>query len=128
MSETLSERRMGENEVVFREHNERASKSFDELKKIAKEEGQEKYIVEDDTPLLFYCECADEDCRKRVKLKPSRYNEIHKQRDRFVVICGHEAERIERVIGKETGFCIIEKFIKPPESATNLNKTEVDNS
>ena len=128
MVQTLSERRMIENEAVFREHNERIKKDFDELKKVAKEEGQEVFISEEDKLLHYYCECSDENCRKRIKLRFSRYNEIHKQRDHFVIVCGHESTKIERVVNKGKEFCIVKKFITPPESAPRLNKTEIDNT
>ncbi len=128
MNVSLSERRLADNEVVFRQYNERVTNGLEEIKNIAKEDGQEGLISQNDAPLLFYCECSDENCRKRVKIKPSRYHEIHKRRDHFVIVCGHEIKKIEHVIGKETDFCVIEKFILPSESAPGLHKTDADNS
>lgn len=128
MSQSLSERRMAENEMVFREYNERIKKGFDELKSIAKEEGQEKYMGGDDTPLLFFCECSDESCRKRVELKPSRYDKIHKHRNYFVVVRGHDVKSIERVIEENAEYCIVEKLIDLPDSAETLNKTDLGNT
>lgn len=119
---------MAENEVVFRQYNERIETGFKELRKIADEENQKNTFEHDDSPLQFYCECSDENCKKRVSIRPSQYGEIHKRRDRFVVVCGHETQRIERVIGNESAYCIVEKFTKPPESATKLNKTETNNT
>jgi hypothetical protein len=128
MSETLSERRMAENDVVFRQLNEKIQAGFDEIKRLAKEDGQETMFEHDDTPLNFYCECSDENCRKRVLLKPSLYSKIHQHKNRFVLICGHETKSIEKIISKEPSFCIVEKFINLPESADNLNKTPVNNT
>jgi hypothetical protein len=127
MSETFSEHRMAENEVIFREYNESVQKGFDELKKIAQEENDKWSIPQSDTPVHFYCECSDENCRERVILLPSRYAEIHKRRDRFVVIPGHQTKTIERVIHKETGYYVVEKLVTPPESASGLQKTDVNN-
>jgi hypothetical protein len=124
----LSERRMAENEVVFRKYNERIKKGFDELKRIAKEEGQEALVRDEDTPLHFYCECSDENCRQRIILKPSRYNEIHKHRDHFVVTYGHDVQSVERVIDGEADFCVVEKFHTPPKSSAKLHKTDLNNT
>ena len=118
MDKPLSERRMAENEAVFREYNERAKKAFDEFQRVAKEEGQEGFILDNDTPLHFYCECSDLNCRQRIKLNPSHYNEIHKRRDHFIVICGHDIKAIERVVKETPDYCIIEKFKQPPEAVT----------
>ena len=94
MTDTPAQRRMAENEVIFREHNESIQKAFDEVKRIAAEDGQVPQFEPDDTPLHFYCECSDENCKQRVSLQPSRYNEIHKKRNMFVIICGHEVKGI----------------------------------
>jgi hypothetical protein len=129
MANTPSERRMAENEVVFREYNENIQKGFDDIKRIAEEDGQSSHQFQlDAKPLKFYCECSDENCKKRILLKPSRYNDIHEHRDRFIILSGHEAESIERIIGKEADFFIVEKFMNPPESANGLNVTSLDNT
>ncbi|HSH18690.1 MAG TPA: hypothetical protein VK978_04890 [Candidatus Saccharimonadales bacterium] len=128
MKQTLSARRMAENEVVFRQYNEGVQQGFDEIRQLAEESGQTYLVQADDTPLYFYCECSDENCQKRIKLKPSKYTEIHKRRNRFVIICGHETKLIEHVVGKHGGFCIVEKFQTPSEYAGGLHETEVDNS
>lgn len=128
MKEKLSERRMAENEAIFRKLNERVQQRFDSLEQIAKEDNQESLVSREDAPLHFYCECSDENCRKRVVLSPSLYDEIHQDRRQFVVLCGHEVGTIERVVHEEPDFCIIEKFITPPESVGELNSTDVDNS
>lgn len=128
MDKSLSKRRMAENEVVFRNYNEKIQKGFDKLKQLAEEEGHQGLIKENDASLYFYCECSDENCRKRVSLKPSRYNEIHKHRNHFVMIPGHEVKSIERIIEKNSKFLVAEKHETPPPSAEVLNETAVDNS
>ena len=119
---------MAENEVVFRQYNERVEEGFAELKRMAEEEGQESLLDDDNSTLHFYCECSDEDCRQRVQLEPSRYKDIHIRRDRFVVVCGHENETIERVVEKTPDYCVIEKLMSPPTVATSLHDTGTDNS
>lgn len=128
MIKSISERRLAENQVVFRQYNESVQKGFDDLVSLAKETDQTHMINIDDNPLHFYCECSDENCRKRLQLKPSRYNEIHKRRDRFVIICGHEVASIERVVQREADCCVVQKNKKPPQTASGLNITDVNNS
>lgn len=128
MSQSISQRRMVENEVVFRERNESVQKGFEELVNIAKEDGQESLINDNDEPLHFYCECADENCRERILLKPSKYKQIHKKRNRFIVIEGHDVKNIEKVVAKKSKYWVVEKFFKPPATASGLNPTAVDNT
>lgn len=119
---------MVENETVFREYNESIEKGFDEIERIAKEEGQEDILGNRDMPLYFYCECSDENCDTRLLLKPSQYSKIHKRRDRFVIVAGHETKTIEKIIEKRANYYIVEKFAIPPKSKHGLNKTDIDNS
>ena len=128
MNQTQSERRMAQNEVVFRRFNEKVQKGFQDIKQMAVETNQEHLIQIDDTPLHFYCECSDENCRKRVMLKPSAYRKIHRNRRRFVLICGHETVQIEKVVGRFDNYCVVEKSVAVPSTATTLQATSVDNS
>lgn len=128
MTDSKSLRHQIENEVVFRQYNERVQREFDEVKKIAKQDNQEEFLPDEDIPLLFFCECSDENCRKRVLLKPSEYRKIHKRRDRFVIIVGHETNEIESVVQIKPEFSIVEKHIEPPKFAAGLHATDVDNS
>ena len=128
MQKSLSELRMAENEVVFRQYNEQAQAGFEEIKRVAKEEGEESLIEDYDVPLPFYCECSDENCEKRIQLEPSRYNNIHTHRNSFVLIPGHEVTDIEEVVITEKNYVVVNKFIEPPFTITKLHKTDVDNS
>ncbi len=128
MTQSASERRMVENEVVFREYNQRVQKKFDEIQRVATEDNQKHLIPTEDPTFQFYCECADENCRQRIPLKLSQYNEIHKKKDRFVIVSGHEVKSIEHVIKKNSDFWIVEKFYTPPDSVSGLHKTPVDNT
>lgn len=125
---TNSERRMAENEVVFRQYNESIQDGIDQLTKMALEDGQESHIMAQDMPLHFYCECSDENCTQRIKLTPASYTAIHKKRDHFIIVHGHKSETIERVISVTQDFDIVEKFLMPPESASGLQRTDADNS
>lgn len=130
MNKRLSERRLDENEVVFRRLNEQVKKGIDETNRIAIEENQKGMMIDidDETPLQFYCECSDENCTKRVLVDYAEYNKIHEQRDHFIVVPGHELADIERVIGIEDEFYVVEKYGNPPENVTELHATDIKNT
>ena len=123
---TLKER-LAENEAVFREHNEKVQKDLAHLKESAKKEGHADLFDEGDTPLHFLCECSDENCTKRVVVKPSRYTEIHRNRNRFIIAPSHAVSAVERVVVKEDGYNIVEKDINAPESPDQLKSTPINN-
>ncbi len=128
-STATPEQQLVENEVVFREFNEGVQKGFNRLKKIAKEDSQE-YLVHDTSniPIHYLCECADENCQKRIVIKPSVYDRIHKNRKRFIVSIDHDVPSIEKIVHKEPNYFVVEKHkIVHTEHAT-LHKTDIDNS
>ena len=125
---SASNRRMAENEVVFRLYNERFKQFVDGAERDSKENNQEHRTDDFDGPLSFYCECSDENCTQKISLMPSRYEEIHKARDHFIIVRGHEIKSIEAIIGEESGFCIVEKFITPDEGVSELKPSNADNS
>jgi hypothetical protein len=60
MASPLSDRRQIENEVVFRQANEKAQKALKQLKKVAHEESDLQWAELSDAGFDFYCECSDE--------------------------------------------------------------------
>jgi len=131
MTDKSSERRLAENEVIFRERNERLQKDIDQLNAMAEEAGQSDFAYKNDmdTPLYFYCECSDENCTQRIPVKQDDYNEIHKNRKRFVVVNGHQVVAIESIIKETADYVIVEKDIRVPTQTDGvLNSTDLDNS
>lgn len=118
---------MLENEAVFRRLNESVKKNLTEIKALAEESNQDYLIRQDDTPLHFYCECSDEDCRQRIQMKPSTYDRIHKNRNCFILIGGHQTKVVEKVVRKEPNYWVVEKHRTPPENVRSLQPTGVDN-
>lgn len=124
MSNKHSERRLAENEVVFRQLNEQIQKGIEEVNQMAAEDGQPEYKFQhnpEDLTLHFYCECSDVNCVERVQVSLHEYNEIHKRRDQFVVIPGHDMKNIEKVIQRNQGFVVVQKFIDPPDTIGRFN-------
>lgn len=132
MGQTNSERRWAENEVVFRQANEKVSKELESLKQAAEAEGHASLVhnIERnlDNPIHFYCECSDELCRQRIILKPSEYKNFHKNSSQFTVLPGHDVARIERVVAKTDSLMVVEKYLTPSKSVSKLRSTTIDNS
>lgn len=110
----LSKHRLTANEALFRAFNEQVQQSIDATKALAKEENQEALLPDLDEPLQFYCECSNAKCTKRVPLKPSTYEKIHKIRNHFTIVPGHEIEAIEKIIRKDKIFYVVEKLTNTP--------------
>jgi hypothetical protein len=99
----LSERRLAENEVIFREVNKSVQEFIE----------KDLYNAHSG-PLHFYCECSNAACRQRVALTAQKYKELHQNSKRFVVVRGHELPEIEKVIQQEDGYAVVEKYGDPP--------------
>ncbi len=116
--EPTSERRLIENEATFRRANEHVVQGIAELDALAIEYGQREHSASPKLmgqQLHFYCECADTKCALRVKLTLGDYQAIHKDRDRFVVIPGHEVPAIEQVVARhEPEYIVVEKLTTVP--------------
>ena len=128
MSQSASKDKLVENEVVFRTRNEQVEKGFQAIKRIAAEDGQLHMVKKIDQPLHFFCECSDENCQKRVVIEPSIYNDIHTQRDQFIVLPEHDVQALEQIVAKKKGYWIVKKYGHPPETSTKLHHTDIDNS
>ena len=128
MSKTQLQRRMAENEVVFRKYNESLIKWASKYDDLAKQSEKHPDGLGENIQLDFYCECADENCRERFKISPLTYKKIHRSRDTFIIKPGHEVESIEKVSAVSPRTAIVEKFEVPDSSASELNETPVDNT
>lgn len=131
MSETPSERRLAENEIVFRQLNEQIHTGYAETNRLAREDSQPQFTVihkSDDKPLYFYCECSDEKCSMRIKINVHDYHAVHQRRDQFIVVPGHEVPEIEKVVSTKPGYNVVKKLVTPPEIADTLNPTPLNHT
>jgi hypothetical protein len=90
-------KRIGQNEVVFREVNERLrelGESFSLVSEVAE----------------FVCECGDTSCTQRIQLALSEYERVRSDPRWFVIVPGHEEPDYERVISEVDGYAIVEKL------------------
>ena len=95
------EERLANNEAVFRVANERMA-AWDERHE---EEAHE----------LYFCECADVDCREKIRLTAAEYERVRASSRQFVVLPGHEQPDVETVVDQFQGWLIVRK----PESVAD---------
>lgn len=127
-SKAVSTRRQVENEAIFREHNEVVNEGLNDLKELAEKKGFDSSDKNEVLELHFYCECSDENCRKRIVLPIALYTAIHRNRSAFIVLPHHEVKSIEKVIGKHSDYYIVEKYLNAPEHPIDLHETDIHNT
>jgi hypothetical protein len=89
------ERRLGLNEAVFREVNERI------------EDLAERFNIRDQLDLI--CECGDENCTERISMAHAEYEELRSDPRQFAVLSGHVYGNIEEVVERREGYDIVRK-------------------
>jgi hypothetical protein len=92
--------RVGKNEALFREVNERIR---DVSARLVAYDGA--------APIEFLCECSDEECSEPIELTLAEYDAVRSEPTHFVVAIGHlwrpDLERAVRVVG---AYAVIEKL------------------
>ena len=88
------DRRLTENEQLFRRANEEAARQS----------------LRGDVPaeVEVVCECTDRDCRQTLTMATAEYQWLRQNPSRFVVLPGHEAPAIEQVVDRFDGYVIVE--------------------
>ena len=127
MSISEAEQKQIENEMIFRRMNEKVGADLDALDKMHNDDGNHDLVHDDDLQIMFKCECSDEDCEIRIPLQLSKYREIHKNRDTFIVKTDHQVIPIEKVIREENGYNVVKKNHSTPEPNDELKKTTINN-
>lgn len=107
MVPTPREERLGANEALFRTANERMA-------------DWEEQHVQSQTE-LYYCECADLNCREKVLLRKADYEKIRADPCHFVIVPGHEVPDVETVIEQQEGWAIVEKEPELEEEERRLD-------
>jgi hypothetical protein len=100
------EERIAKNETVFRAANR-------ELEQADKEAGG-------DGVLEVLCECGQEGCSGLISLTVAEYDGVHSQKDRFVVVPGHENPEIETIVERREAYFVVDKFGEAEEIAEDL--------
>ena len=85
--------RMGKNEALFREVNERI-----------------REITSYDGDVEFLCECGDAACAQAIGMRLGEYEALRAEPTHFVIVPRHEASDVERVIEENERFAVVEKL------------------
>ena len=96
------EERIGLNEAVFREVNER----IEDLAAAFQ-------LTEEQLDLI--CECGDASCVERISMPHADYEELRSDGNQFAVYPGHESPDVERVIAKRKGYDVVAKHEGVPQ-------------
>lgn len=90
------DRRLAENEALFREVNER-------VEAIAARQGDDDHVYE------FYCECANTDCTMHVRATLAAYESVRASGRRFLIKPEHALPEVEDVVERTDEWWVIEK-------------------
>ena len=107
------EERIGLNEAVFREVNERIealAESFD-LKTQA---------------LDIICECGDGACEERITMTKPEYEEIRSDAQLFAVYPGHVFPDVETLVANRRGYDVVRKNRGVPEQIAEETDPRAD--
>jgi len=99
--------RIGMNEALFREVNERIETLQDDLAAPG--------------TFMIVCECGRRDCMERFPITNEEYRELRSDGLQFAVVPGHELPDVERVIATRGGYLIVVKT--DPDAAEVAERT-----
>jgi hypothetical protein len=101
------ERRLAQNEALFREVNERVETLADRLVP--------------NVPYEFLCECANADCTFRINLPLSVYESIRADPQQFVVLPLHYTPEVEDLVVEEDDYWVVRKTGEAGEYVEQLD-------
>src|SRR5262245_40963770 len=84
------QRRIGENEVIFREVNERVREANDTVD-----------VAVGDAE--FVCECGTATCIERVRMSLADYERVRAEPTTFLIVSGHDLANVEQSSAARTG-------------------------
>ena len=90
------ERRIGLNEAVFREANERI------------QELNQTFATVTDR-LILVCECGDGECAEQISIAPAAYEELRGDPANFAIVPGHELPDVEQVLIRHEEYAVVRK-------------------
>jgi hypothetical protein len=89
------EERLGSNEALFREVNERVA------------EVAEQFMSGDRVD--FSCECGNRGCTEQIAMTLGEYEALRADATHFAVVPDHEVPDIERVVERRARYLVVEK-------------------
>ena len=102
------QQRIGRNEALFREVNERLERLHDSFD-VSSEEAQ------------FLCECGDATCAQPIELTREEYERIRADSALFAIVAGHEQPDVEEIVEENDRFHVVRKQAEARETAARLD-------
>jgi hypothetical protein len=99
--------RIGMNEALFREVNERIDQLQSDLG------GSNTFEI--------VCECGTAECVERFSITNGEYETLRQDVHRFAVAPGHERPELERTVERRDGYLVVEKT--DPDAAKAAEET-----
>jgi hypothetical protein len=96
------ERRIGMNEALFREVNER-------LQELA--EG----FARTPEKLDLICECGNASCASRIEMDRDEYEHVRSDSTTFAIVKGHEIPDVEEIVEQRKRYDVVRKIAGAPE-------------
>jgi hypothetical protein len=96
------QRRIGENEVIFREVNEHV-RGTNETFDVRVGEAE------------FVCECGLASCLERIRLPLADYERVRSEATDFLIVPGHELPEVETVVRQAPGYAVVRKNVGAAE-------------
>jgi hypothetical protein len=90
------EERLGANEALFREVNERVAEVAEQF-------------TAGEGPVDFSCECGNRGCAEQIGMTLAEYEAVRAEATHFAVVPGHEVLDIERVVERHPNYLVVEK-------------------
>ncbi len=85
---------MAETEALFREVNEGIAAAAERF---------------DADEAEFVCECSDVSCAHRLEVPLEEYERVRAEPTHFLLVPGHEAVHVERVVRRRGAYTVVEK-------------------
>ena len=90
------QRRIGANEALFRQVNERMRDLNETFATFT-------------SRIDLMCECGAADCTQRISMDAQAYESVRSDPTLFAVVSGHEAPDVEYVVSEHDGYDVIRK-------------------
>jgi hypothetical protein len=111
------EKRVGVNEAIFREANERIESLAGQFAKLA---GRLGWDTEKQLELI--CECDKATCAERIRMSRAEYEAVRAEDTHFALYPGHADLEVERVISSHAGYEVVAKEGPAAEVAHDVSR------
>ena len=108
MSDDERIRRIGHNEALYRQVNERIEGLNDAFSLVTSE-------------FAVICECGDLHCMQQVRVSREVYEQTRANATRFIIVPGHEAPDVEEVVERGNEYFVVDK--EPPAARRVAEET-----